>query len=181
MIRKQKEAIINELAGSLGKCVVAVATDYRGMTAKEMVQLRKQMHQQGVEYKVVKNTLMHFAAEKAGMKGLDQFLTGPMAIAISYDDAVKPAKILVEHIKAANSVLKVKGGVLGDKVLTPADVISLAATPSKGSADQPVAGPPEITCIRSSLCAQFTAARAGRSTAGKGQAARGCLKQAITG
>ncbi|MDD5399361.1 MAG: 50S ribosomal protein L10 [Dehalococcoidia bacterium] len=131
MIRKQKEAVINELAGSLGKCVVAVATDYRGLTAKEMVQLRRQMHQQGVEYKVVKNTLMRFAAEKAGMKGLDEFLTGPMAIALSYDDAVKPAKILIEHIKSANSVLKVKGGVLGDKVLTPADVISLAAIPSK--------------------------------------------------
>jgi large subunit ribosomal protein L10 len=131
MIRKQKEAVINELAGNLSKCVVAVATDYRGLTAKEMVQLRKQLHQQGVEYKVVKNTLMRFAAEKAGMKGLDEFLTGPMAIALSYDDAVKPAKILVEHIKAANSVLKVKGGVLGAKVLTPADVISLAATPSK--------------------------------------------------
>ncbi|MFA5079594.1 MAG: 50S ribosomal protein L10 [Dehalococcoidia bacterium] len=131
MIRKQKEAVINELAGNLSKCVVAVATDYRGLTAKEMVQLRKQLHQQGVDYKVVKNTLMRFAAEKAGMKGLDGFLTGPMAIALSYDDAVKPAKILVEHIKSANSVLKVKGGVLGDKVLTPADVISLAATPSK--------------------------------------------------
>jgi len=131
MIRKQKEAVISELAGSLGKCVVAVATDFRGMTAKEMVQLRKQMHQQGVEYKVVKNTLMRLAAEKAGIKGLDQFLTGPMAIALSYDDAVKPAKILVEHIKSANSVLKIKGGVLGDKVLTPADVISLAATPSR--------------------------------------------------
>ena len=131
MIRKQKEAVISELAGILGKCVVAVATDYRGMTAKEMVQLRRQMHQQGVEYRVVKNTLMRFAAEKAGLKGLDQFLTGPMAIALSYDDAVKPAKILVDHIKSANSVLKVKGGVLGDKVLTPADVISLASIPSK--------------------------------------------------
>jgi large subunit ribosomal protein L10 len=65
------------------------------------------------------------------VKGLDEFLTGPMAIALSYDDAVKPAKILIDHIKSANSLLKVKGGVLGDKVLTPADVISLAATPSK--------------------------------------------------
>ncbi len=131
MLRKQKEAVIEELAGNLSKCVVAVATDYRGLTAKEMVQLRRQMHQQGVDYRVVKNTLMRFAAEKAGVKGLDEFLTGPMAIALSYDDAVKPAKILIDHIKSANSALKVKGGVLGDKVLTAADVINLAATPSK--------------------------------------------------
>jgi len=131
MIRKQKEAIINELAENLGKCVVAITTDYRGMTAKEMVQLRKQMHTHGVEYKVVKNTLMHFAAEKAGVRGLEQFLTGPMAIALGYDDAVKPAKILTDHIKATNSVLKIKGGILGDKVLSIADVISLAAIPSR--------------------------------------------------
>ena len=131
MIRKQKEAIINELAENLGKCVVAITTDYRGMTAKEMVQLRRLLHAQGVEYRVVKNTLMHLAAEKSGASGLDQFLIGPMAVAISYDDVVKPAKILTDHIKAANSVLKIKGGILGAKVLTAADVARLAAIPSK--------------------------------------------------
>jgi len=131
MLRKQKEEIINELADDLGKCAVAIATDYRGITAKDMVQLRKQLHQQGVHYKVVKNTLAHFAAEKAGKKGLDQFLVGPMAIALSYDDPVKPAKILVDATKAQGAVLKIKGGIMGDKVLTAADVTSLASIPSK--------------------------------------------------
>ena len=84
MLRKQKESIINELAENLGKCVVAITTDYRGMTAKEMVQLRRLLHAQGVEYRVVKNTLMHLAAEKSGAGGLDQFLVGPMAVAISH-------------------------------------------------------------------------------------------------
>ncbi len=131
MLRKQKEEIINELAEDLGKCAVAIATDYRGLTAKEMVQLRKQLHLQGVEYKVVKNTLAHLAAEKAGVKGLDQFLVGPLAIALSYDDAVKPAKVLVDTMKIPGSVLKIKGGVMGGKVLTAADVSSLAAIPPK--------------------------------------------------
>lgn len=131
MIRKEKEAIINQVADNLGKCAVAITTDYRGMTAKEMVQLRRLLHAQGVEYKVVKNTLMRFASEKAGTKGLEQFLTGPMAVAISYDDPVKPARILADHIKAANSVMKIKGGILGDKILTAAEVMSLAAIPSK--------------------------------------------------
>ena len=131
MIRKQKEAVINELAANLGKGVVAITTDYRGMSAKEMVTLRRLLHAQGVEYRVVKNTLMHLAAEKSGASGLDQFLVGPMAVAISYDDVVKPAKILTDHIKAANSVLKIKGGILGAKVLTAADVARLAAIPSK--------------------------------------------------
>ncbi|MDD4877159.1 MAG: 50S ribosomal protein L10 [Dehalococcoidales bacterium] len=131
MIREKKEEVINELAESLSKCVVAITTDYRGLTAKEMVQLRRQLHLQGVEYKVVKNTLSRFAAEKANIKGLDQFLTGPVAIALSYDDAVKPAKILMDHIKSAGSILKIKGGILGDKVLSTADVSSLAAIPTK--------------------------------------------------
>ena len=131
MLRKQKEKIINELAEDLGKCAVAIATDYRGLTAKEMVQLRKQLHLQGVEYKVVKNTLAHFAAEKAGVKGLDQFLVGPLAIALGYDDVVKPAKVLVDTMKTPGSVLKIKGGVMGGKILSAADVSSLAAIPPK--------------------------------------------------
>jgi len=131
MIREKKEELINELAGNLSKSAVAITTDYRGITAKEMVQLRRQLHIQGVDYQVIKNTLARFAAEKAGKKGMEQFFSGPLAIAISYDDPVKVAKILIGHIKTANSVLKIKGGMLGDKVLTTADVSSLAATPSR--------------------------------------------------
>jgi large subunit ribosomal protein L10 len=131
MLKVKKTEVIDELAGNLSKCAVAITTDYRGMTAKEMVQLRKQLHMQGVEYKVIKNTLARLAAEKAGVKGLEPFFTGPMAIAISFDDPVKPAKILADHIKAVNSVMKIKGGMLGSKVLTTADVISLANIPSR--------------------------------------------------
>ena len=131
MIRGKKEEIINNLAGNLAKCVVAITTDYRGITAKEMVQLRRQMRTQGVDYLVIKNTLAHLAAEKAGVKGLDQFFVGPLAIALSYDDAVKAAKIIAEHIKTNNSILKVKGGIMGDKVLSANDIISLAYIPSK--------------------------------------------------
>ncbi len=131
MIREKKEELISELADHLSKCAVAITTDYRGMTAKEMVQLRRQLHMQGVDYQVIKNTLARFAAEKAGKKGLEQFFSGPLAIALSYDDPVKPAKILTDHIRAANSVLKIKGGMLGDRILSSADVASLAATPPR--------------------------------------------------
>ncbi|MDD5312692.1 MAG: 50S ribosomal protein L10 [Dehalococcoidia bacterium] len=129
--REQKEELIKELAENLGKCQVAIATDYRGITAKEMVLLRRHLHEQGVDYQVIKNTLARFAAEKAGKKGLEEFLTGPLALAISYDDVIKPAKILSDHIRTATSVLKIKGGILGDRVLTAADIASLAATPSR--------------------------------------------------
>ena len=80
---------------------------------------------------MVKNTLAHFAAEKAGVKGLDQFLVGPLAIALGYDDVVKPAKVLVDTMKTPGSVLKIKGGVMGGKILSAADISSLAAIPPK--------------------------------------------------
>ena len=131
MIRAKKEEIINGLAANMAKSAVAIATDYRGMTAKEMVQLRRQMHLQGVDYLVVKNTLAHLAAEKAGMQGIDQFFVGPLAIALSYDDAVKAAKIITEHIRTNASILKVKGGLMGGRVLSAGDIISLASIPSK--------------------------------------------------
>lgn len=131
MRKEKKEEIIKELAENLSKCAVAITTDYRGLTGKEMVQLRRSLHVQGVDYKVVKNTLAHLAAEKAGIKGLDQFFSGPLAVAVGYDDPVKPAKTIIDHIKAANSVLKIKGGVMRDKVLSAEDVSILAAVPSK--------------------------------------------------
>ena len=131
MIRQKKEKVIEELADNLNRCVVAIATDYRGLTAKEMVQLRKQLYTQGVQYIVVKNTLARFAAEKANKKGIEQFFSGPLALAIGYDDAIKPAKILTEYIKSTGSALKVKGGILDDRVLSSVDIFDLATIPSK--------------------------------------------------
>ena len=131
MLREKKEKIINELTDSLSKCAIAITTDYRGISAKEMTQLRRQLHQQGVEYKVVKNTLARFAAEKVGVKELDQFLSGPMAMVIGFDDPIKPAKLINDHIKTANSILKIKGGVLGNRILTAADIVNLANMPPR--------------------------------------------------
>ena len=131
MLKEKKEQMIDELASSLSRCTIAVATDYRGLTAKEMVQLRRRLTESGIEYRVIKNTLTRFAAERAGKNQLETLLTGPVAIAFGYDDVIKPAQILREHIRSAGSVLKIKGGILGDKMLTAEDVANLAAMPSK--------------------------------------------------
>ena len=131
MLKEKKGQMIDELASRLSRCTIAVATDYRGLTAKEMVQLRRRLTESGIEYRVIKNTLTRFAAEKAGKNQLETLLTGPVAIAFGYDDVIKPAQILREHIRSAGSVLKIKGGILGDKMLTAEDVANLAAMPSK--------------------------------------------------
>ncbi len=131
MLKEKKEQMIDELAGSLSRCTIAVATDYRGLTAKEMVQLRRRLTDVGIEYRVIKNTLTRFAAEKAGKSQLEALLTGPVAIAFGYDDVVKPAKILREHIRSASSVLQIKGGIMGDRLLTAVDIANLATMPTR--------------------------------------------------
>jgi large subunit ribosomal protein L10 len=131
MLKEKKGQMIDELAGNLSRCTIAVATDYRGLTAKEMVQLRRRLTEMGIEYRVIKNTLTRFAAEKAGKKQLETLLAGPVAIAFGYDDVIKPAKILREHIRSTGSVLQIKGGILGDKLLTAEDIANLATMPSR--------------------------------------------------
>lgn len=132
MLKKhEKEQVINELAESLSKSTIVIATDYRGLTAKDMVQLRRHLREAGVDYKVAKNTLTKFAAEKTGRTQMNELLLGPMAIAFGYDDEVKPAKVLNDFIKSSGSTLKITGGLLGDKMLTAADVTYLASIPPK--------------------------------------------------
>ena len=131
MLKEKKEQIINELADSLGRCSIAIATDYRGLTAKEITQLRRRLSELDVEYRVVKNTLARFAAEKADREKLHDFLVGPLAIAFSYEDVTKPARVLSEYIRSSSSVLRIKGGLLGDRLLSPAEISILATAPPK--------------------------------------------------
>ncbi len=131
MLKNKKEQIIDELAASLSRCVIAIATDYRGLSAKEMMQLRRRLTEIGVEYKVVKNTLTRLAAEKAGKQQLAAFLSGPVAVAFGYDDEVKPAQALREYIRTSGSMLQIKGGVLSDRLLSADDISALATIPPR--------------------------------------------------
>jgi large subunit ribosomal protein L10 len=129
MRRNEKEDIINEIADKLSNCTIVIATDYRGLTAKEMVQLRRNLRELGIEYRVSKNTLTRFATDKAGKDQLKQLLTGPVAFAFGYDDVIKPAKVLNDYVRSAASVLKIKGGMIGDRVISADEITALANTP----------------------------------------------------
>ena len=94
--RPEKVAAVEELAEKLKKSQGVILTDYRGLTVKEMTELRSQLRQAGVEFKVVKNTLTLLAARKAEIEGLEPVLEGPTAIAIGYDDPVVAAKTISE-------------------------------------------------------------------------------------
>jgi large subunit ribosomal protein L10 len=129
MIRAEKENMVNQIADKLSRCTIVIATDYRGLTAKEMVQLRRNLRELGIEYRVSKNTLTRFATDKAGKEQLKQLLTGPVAFAFGYDDVVKPAKVLNDYIRSTSSVLKIKGGMISYRVVSAEEITTLANTP----------------------------------------------------
>jgi len=130
MARPEKEAIVNEVHEKLMRSQGVVLVDFRGLTVQEATELRKQLREAGVEFRVFKNTLIRFAAEKANLSDLTPYLEGPTAIAFGYNDPVSPAKILSNFAKS-HKKLELKGGVLEGKVIDRAMVTALAELPTR--------------------------------------------------
>ncbi len=129
MPREKKVKIVDELSQMLSECRIGILTDYRGLTAAEINDLRRNLRNSKIRYRVVKNTLARFAAQKAGKKELASYFEGPVAIAFGYGDIVSPARVLADYIRTQKTVLTIKGGFAGDRVFTPADIESLASLP----------------------------------------------------
>ncbi|MBM6312720.1 50S ribosomal protein L10 [Staphylococcus epidermidis] len=106
-IIEAKKQQVDTIAEQLKNSVSTVIVDYRGLTVAEVTELRSQLREAGVEYKVYKNTMVRRAAEQAGIEGLDEFLTGPTAIATSTEDVVAPAKVIAGFAKE-HEALEVK-------------------------------------------------------------------------
>ncbi|HEY9576212.1 MAG TPA: 50S ribosomal protein L10 [Pseudobacillus sp.] len=127
---EQKKQLVNDIADKFKNSASTVIVDYRGLTVSQVTELRKQLREAGVEFKVYKNTLTRRAAETAEISGLDEFLTGPNAIAFSTEDVIAPAKILNSFAKA-NEALEIKAGVLEGNLVTAEEVKALAELPSR--------------------------------------------------
>jgi large subunit ribosomal protein L10 len=128
--RPEKVAVVDEVKERFERADAALLTEYRGLNVKALADLRRQLRPAGAEYKVYKNTLVRFAAQEAGAEGLVELLSGPTAITFVHGDAAAAAKTLRDYART-NPTLIVKGGLLGTKVLTPADVAALADLPSR--------------------------------------------------
>ncbi len=131
MRKEKKREAVSQLAEKLSGCNIAITTDYRGLSVAEMTELRRGLRQAGVEYRVVKNTLTRFAAKQAGKEGLSQVIEGPTAIAFGYGDVTEPAKALIDYIRSSGGALRIRGGLLEQRVLTPSEVEALATLPSR--------------------------------------------------
>jgi len=128
--KQSKEALVAEFAEKLKVTKAAFLADYRGLNVEQANALRRKLQAVGVEYRVVKNTLLRLAAKDTGAACLDEHLAGPTAIALVTEDPVAPAKALVEFAKQYN-VFELKAGMLDGKLITAGDIKALAELPSR--------------------------------------------------
>lgn len=142
-----KQAVVAEIAERLRSAKSVVLVDYRGLTVAEVTELRNQFRKAGVEYEVLKNTMIHLAAQQLGIEGLAPFLNGPTAVAFGVADPVAPAKVLTEFIKKAKKT-QIKCGLVACKFIDKAGVEALANLPPRevliakmmGSLNAPITG-----------------------------------------
>jgi large subunit ribosomal protein L10 len=128
--RKEKEQSVGLLEGKFRRSQSVILADFHGLTVAEMSHLRKMARQAGVEFEVVKNTLAGLATRRVGIEGLDKLFVGPTGVAFGYEDPVAPAKVLARFGREKRDI-PFKGGYLPGKILTVAEVKSLAALPGR--------------------------------------------------
>ena len=125
-----KQPIVQAIAEDVKDAQAVVLVDYRGLTVTEDTELRKQLREANITYKVCKNTMMRRAFEGTEFAGLDEFLAGPSAIAISKEDATAPARILCNFAKTAQA-LELKAGVVEGAVYDTVGLKELSKVPSR--------------------------------------------------
>lgn len=125
-----KQEAVESVTAKLRESVSTVVVDYRGLNVAQATELRKQLREAGVDFQVLKNTLVRRATAEANLTELDSVLTGPTAVAFSATDAVAPAKILNSFAKK-NEALKIKGGVVEGQVVSFEEIKALAELPSR--------------------------------------------------
>lgn len=126
----EKALVIAQTREQLESSQGTVLADYRGLTVKQLGQLRQRLAQSGVTLRVVKNTLIKRAADEAGIEGLDPYLTGPTAVAYSPDDPVAAAKVLAQAQREFRK-MEIKAGILEKRAISADGVRELADLPSK--------------------------------------------------
>ena len=130
MVKAYKEDAVKEIRTKFESAKTAVFADYRGLTVAEMTELRSNLRKSGVELKVYKNTLTWIAVQDMNIDEIKSQLVGPTIIAFDANDAVAPAKLLVEFAKTHKKLI-IKAGVVEGKVIDAAGVNALATLPSR--------------------------------------------------
>ena len=129
-IKAQKAAIVAEISEQIKGADSIVVVDYRGLTVAEDTKLRKALREEGVVYKVYKNTFITSAIKGTDFEGIAPYLEGPTAIAIGKEDATAPARVIAKFAKDAKA-LEIKGGVVEGNVYDVKGIEKIATIPSR--------------------------------------------------
>ena len=132
MPTQQKIDRVQDIKGRLERSTIAMTTSYSGISVNQMTELRRAMRGGGVDFTIVKNTLLSLAADEARKPQLKEIVQGPTAIALGYDDPAEAAKVVADYIRTARSALAIIGAVMGDGApMSPEEVTKLASLPPK--------------------------------------------------
>jgi len=126
----KKAQLVTEVAEQFKNASSVVVVDYLGITVEEATNLRAELRKAGVQFAVVKNSILSRAAKEAGLEGMDDIFKGPSAVAFSNEDVVASAKILADFAKKVEA-LEIKAGVVEGKVSSKEEIEALAKLPSR--------------------------------------------------
>ncbi len=148
MPTQKKIASVADLSDRLQRASLVAGADYRGLSVKEMDQLRQRLRAAGLHVKVIKNTLLRLAAQGSGHPDVTRLAEGPTALAFSYSDAIAAAKALTEYAQAAPPGFSLRGAYLDGQVVSPQDLRELVRLPGRsvmiaqflGQLQSPLAG-----------------------------------------
>ncbi len=127
----EKQAIVADLKSKLESSAAGVIVDYRGITVADDTKLRRELREAGVEYSVIKNTLLRRAADEVGFGDLTNVLEGTTALAVCQEDAFAPARILAKYAADSKGKFTIKAGFLEGSILDVAGVEKISKIPSK--------------------------------------------------
>lgn len=127
---EKKSQVVEEITGKLKDSQSTIVVDYRGLSVSEITELRKQLREANIDFKVYKNSMVRRATAAAELTEIDEQLVGPTAIAFSNDDVVAPAKILNNFAKE-HDALELKAGIIEGRVASLDEVKALASLPSR--------------------------------------------------
>ena len=130
MPTEAKRETVAELREELAQARTLIVSEYRGLKVKEIAEIRRALRKQDVTYRVVKNRLLRIAAEDTVGAALGPLLTGPTAIAFGTDET-RTAKAVIDATRPYNRIVRITGGVLGDRAIGSDDVTRLATLPSR--------------------------------------------------
>ena len=126
----KKAELVDAVAEKMKAAVSLVVVDSRGLTVEQDTNLRRSLREAGVELKVIKNSILSRAAEKAGLDDMKDLFVGPSAVAFSNEDVVAPSKIINDFAKEAET-LEIKGGAVEGAVSSVEEIKALAALPNR--------------------------------------------------